>query len=156
MPKILDPIPVDAAIVEGRGVITTFFRLRWEQLRALFQLSPSVALIQSDLNQSATVVTTNAYTTASGGRFRVSWYLRKTVADGVNSSLTITLGWVESAVALTEPQAALVTDTIFAEQNGSVTVEADPNSALTFAIAYASNTPAKMRFRYTVIVEQIA
>ena len=154
MANILTPLPSGVAIVDARGTVTDFFRLAWQAVIDGFQrvaLVASVALA----GQTDAIATTTAYTVRSGGRYRVSWYLRKTIADGVASSLTITLGWVESGVALTESGAVVNTDSVIAQQNGSVTVVADASSDLTFAMAYASTTPNKMTYRVDVLVEQL-
>lgn len=156
MPKTLDAIPADAAIVQKNGVISIFFRLRWEVLRTLATLAATLAVVRSSLTQAAAVVTTAAWTTKSGGQYRVTWYIRKTAADGVSSSLTVTIGAVDTGVAVAFVGAALTTDSVVAVQSGSVIVEADISTDLTFAIAYASNTPGAMKFRYTIVVEQMA
>lgn len=157
MAKILDPIPKDVAIaVPQTGVITDFFRLRWELLRSLFQLTPSVGSARAT-NQNASVLTTAAYTipAGQGGLFRVSYYIRKTTIDGVASSLTMTLGWTDT-LALTQAFAALAADAVTAYQTDSILIEADGSSDLTFAIAYTSNTPGQMKYRYSVLVEKVA
>jgi hypothetical protein len=152
MARTLGAIPADSAIVEADGTVTTFFRLLWETLRTTFQNVGTVASVRK-ADQTAALVTASAYTTQAEALYRVSWYLRKTIADGVNSSLTITLGWTNRAVALTEAGAALVTDSVLAQQSGSKVVRADAASDLTYAVAYASNTPAKMTYDLDVSVE---
>lgn len=154
MPRTLDPIPVDVPIVEKDGSITIYFRRLWDTLIAGYQNIGSRAAVALT-GQTAAIVTTSAYTTLSSGLYRISWYMRKTVADGVSSSLTVTLGWSESGIALTEAGAALATDTTSAQQSGSKVVSADAASDITFAVAYASNTPNKMTYRIDVVVELI-
>lgn len=155
MPQALSPIPLETQIVERDGTITPTFRLRWEELRNGFQQAPTKAVVALE-GQTAAVATQAAYTTTVAGLYRISWYARKTVADGVSSSLTVTLGWAESGVALTESGAALVADAISAQQSGSKVVYADALTDLAFAVAYASNTPNRMTYRITVLVEQMA
>jgi hypothetical protein len=154
VPRTLEPITLGEAIVDKAGAISIGFRQKWQQLMDSFQFSPSVAAVEL-VNQSAAVVTTSAYLTKAAGLYRISYVLRKTVADGVSSSLTFTYGWIESGVALTESAAALATDTTTAQQSGTKLVYADANTDLTFALAYASNTPAAMHYRVDVTVEQI-
>ncbi len=155
MPASLAPIPLGAQIVDRAGSITDFFRLRWQSLIDGFQLSATVADVQK-LAQTAAIVTTAAFTTKAAAAYRISYYLRKTVADGVASSATVTLGWTETGVALTLVGSALATDTVLAVQSGSAVVWADAASDLTYAVAYTSNTPAKMTYRLDVTVEQFA
>lgn len=154
-PTTLAPIPAGVPIVDRLGAITDFFRLRWQSLIDGFQLAGLVGAVQV-LGQTAAIVPTSAFLTKVAGRYRVSYYLRKTVADGVASSATFTWGWTESALPLTEAAAALVLDTTGAEQSGSKVVWADALTDLTFQIAYASTTPAKMTFRLDVTVEQLS
>lgn len=155
MPRTLSPIPTGMLIVDDNGAITLFFRLAWQTLIDSFTTSPTAATVQK-LSQTAALPTAAAFTTRATGLYRVSWYLRKTVADGVSSSLTLTLGWTESGLAVTEAEAALTTDTITAQQSGSKVVWADGATDLTYQVAYASNTPAKMNYRLDVSVESLA
>lgn len=155
MPRQINIIPADTKIVDNAGAITVFFRLAWQSLVDAFQLAATRAAVGAN-TQNAAIATTIAWTTAQAGVFRVSWYLRKTVADGVASSLTMTIGWTDKAAALAQSGAALVVDANVAQQNGSVLVRADANSSLTYAVAYASNTPGAMKFDVVVEVEEMA
>lgn len=151
----LGEIPVGVAITDKDGVITLFFRLLWQQLIDGFVKTPTAATVERT-NQGAVIATTSAYLVRAAGLYRVSYYTRKTVADGVSSSLTVTLGWTDHAVPLTEAGAALATDTVSTQQSGSKLIYADANSDITFAVAYASNTPGAMRYQIEVSVEQLA
>lgn len=155
MPSSLAPIPLGAQIVDTAGSITDFFRLRWQSLIDGFQLSATVADVQK-LAQTAALVATAAFTTKAAAAYRITYYLRKTVADGVASSATVTLGWTETGVALTVSGAALVLDTVLAVQTGSALVWADGATDITYAVAYSSTTPNKMTYRLDVTVEQLA
>lgn len=155
MASTLAPIPEGTQIVDKAGAITIFFRLRWDDLIQAAGLTPTVARVALT-GQTAAIVTTAAFTTLAAGSYEISYYLRKTVADGVNSSATVTVGWTESGIALSESAAALVTDTTSAQQSGIKTVDCDAATDITYAVAYASNTPAKMTFRITVIVKRLA
>lgn len=152
MPQSLAPIPAGVVIVDREGTITDFFRLQWQQLINGFQQSPSVASVLA-VDQTAAIATTAAFTTRTTGTYRVTYYLRKTVADGVSSSLTFTWGWTEDGVPLTSSAAALTLDTTAASQSGSLVVEADAATDLTYAVSYASNTPARMTYRIRVTTE---
>ncbi len=151
--SVLSPIPAQTEITDARGRITEFFRLRWEELRATFRLVPTVATV-TFTNQSASIPTTSAFTTLSAGTYRLTYYIRKTANDGVASSLTMTMGWVDST-GLTNTFAALVLDTTSAFQTGTITVEADSVTDLTYAVLYAS-TGGNMRFKGIVTVEQLS
>lgn len=155
MPRTLDPLPPYAKIVDRlTGEITDFFRLRWAQLQEAFFQAPTIETAE-DSGLTAAVSTTTVFTVLTNGLYRVSYYLRKTVADGVSSSLTFTWGWTENGTPLTEADAALTTDTASAQKSNQKLFYADASSNITFAIAYASNTPATMTYRYYVTVEQL-
>lgn len=154
MARTLPPIPTETKIVDRFGAVTLFFMQVWETLRASFLVVAAAATLQLT-EQSAAIATTAVYTTLSAGLYRLSYYVRKTAIDGVSSSLTVTLGWVEG-IAQTEVQAALAADAVTAQQTGNKVVWADANTDLTIAVAYASNTPAAMKFRLDALVEQIA
>lgn len=154
MANFLSPIPSGVAITDQSGVITTFFRLRWEELRNKFAFSSSVAN-QAFTTSNAALVTTTLYTTLTSGMYRVSWYLRKTVTDGAGSSLQPTIGFLDLAQAETFVGPALVTDTNAAFQSGSQVIRCDANSDITAAVAYASTTPTFMQYEAVFIVEFI-
>lgn len=152
MARSLAPIPADAPITNKTGSVTDFFRLRWQQLLDGFAQSPTVGNIRRTA-QTALIASTVVYTTRAEGLYRVSFVMKKTIADGVSSSLTMTLAWVRGAVGCSEVGTALATDTTAAQQNGSIFVRADALTDLTFSIAYASNTPAKMTYEVDVVAE---
>lgn len=155
MSRSLAPIPSGVQIVDKAGAITDFFRLRWQQLIDGFQASPLAGSTQK-LNQSAALGTTAIYTTKAAGLYRISYYLRKTVIDGVSSSLTPTIGWIESGIGLTEAQPAIANDSVTTGQgSGSQTKWVDQQTDITIAIAYASNTPGTMKWRLDAAVEQL-
>lgn len=154
MPRSLAPIPAGVAIVDKEGTILDFFRLRWQELVDGFQASPLANSIGLT-GLFAALPATSVYLTKAAGLCRISYYIHKTVADGVNSSLTVTLGWTEGGVPMTHAFAALTLDTTGANQFGEWTVPADAATDLTIQIAYASNTPAKMRYLVDAWVETL-
>jgi hypothetical protein len=159
MPNTLGSIPLDTPIVDAQGRINPYFRRRWEELRGSFQQSPTVAGPGNNswaADLSAALPTTVVYTTTAAGLYRITVYARKTIADGVSSSLQATYGWIETGIPLTDPGAAQATDTTAAKILEQRTVEADANTDLTVAMAYASNTPGQMHYRAWVAVEQLA
>lgn len=155
MPQSLSPIPLGTPITNKDGTITTVFRLLWQEIQNAFVLVPT-AFSLGLTAQNASIATTSLLTTPASGLYRISYYLRKTVADGVSSSLTFTWGWTQGGTPLTETAAALTTDTASAHQEGSILVQADANSDLTYAVLYASNTPGTMEYDGYVVVERMA
>ncbi len=152
MPRSLAPIPRGATIVEGAGPITTFFRLRWQELIDAFLQSSSVAAVTFEQKTDA-IPTATLFVVVAPGRYRIGWYLRETVNDGVSSSLIVTLGFTDKGSALTFVGPALTADSPTAFQTGTIEVRSDANVDLTVAIAYASNTPNRLTFDAEFTVE---
>lgn len=155
MPQSLGPLPMGLAIVEKDGGPSAFFRLLWQGVRDSFVQTPTEIRI-SGSGQTAALALTTIRTTTVAAIFEIDYYIRKTTADGVSSSLTVTLGWLENSVAQTRVFAALTTDAVTANQSAVIPVLADALSNITIEIAYASNTPGQMVFRYEAAVKRLA
>lgn len=152
----IGPIPASIAIVDKDGLTNVFFQLRWAEVRAASQIGAAKGVLNRRTPPlNAALATVSLFTTLEDGFYRLSYYLRKVVADGAGSSLTATLGWVDGGLALTEVEAALVLDTALAQQSGSKTVWADRASDLTLAVAYASTTPGAMQYVVSAACELI-
>ena len=151
--SVLSPIPAETTITDTQGRITEFCRRRWADLRSTFRLVPTLATVALT-NQSATIATTAAFTTLAQGTYRLTYYIRKTAIDGVGSGLTVTLGWVDT-LGLSQAFALLNADSTNAFQTGTITVNADAVTDLTFAVLYQS-TAGNMRFKISVFVEQLS
>lgn len=154
----LDPLPYrDALIDDGRSMTARWIR----SLYALWaRVISCVAVVGSTIstgltNQSATIATTTLYTVSVNGVYRISTYLRVTVADGVSSSAQITVGWREGSQTCSKTFANVNGDTVTSFDSNTWVVRADSGTVITYAVAYASNTPAKMRFRFDAIVELV-
>ena len=154
MPEI-SQIPLTVPFVTPKdGTLTIFGRLRWEEVRTLQAQSP-VAVSLSDDTLTAALATTTLLTTTQSGVYRITAYLRKTVADGVSSSLTPTFSFTDRGAACARVGAALTTDTPVANASYSVDVYSDANADIQVAVAYASNTPATMTWLYEFRVEYL-
>lgn len=119
---------------------------------AIFRFGSVAQLTAQTTSLGATPLTAG---TLSAGRYRISIYARITTADLVSSSLTVTIGWIESGQALTISGSAITGNATTSVQAFSVVLEVDGNSALTFSTAYVSNTPGQMVYRLTVVGEKI-
>jgi hypothetical protein len=155
MPKQLSPIPADVAIVTREGLALLFFHLRWQELQDGINVVPAAGLLsyRGAAALGAALGTTTIFTTRVAGRYRISYYTRKTVADGVSSSLTATIGWLEGGVPLTEAGTVLNVDNTGQYDSKTRDVYADAGVNLTIATAYASNTPGNMRYSLDASVE---
>lgn len=117
------------------------------------QILKTVALSAQSAAIGATAIPLGSLT---AGTYRVSYYARITTPDGVASSLTVTLGFTETANSLSFVGSAMTGDTVTTVQTGTATIVIDAASAITYATAYSSNTPAKMKYRLQVVVERLA
>lgn len=157
----LAPIASDAPIVATdptseklTGNISTFFR-KW--LLALTQLLQAAVTAQgttlTKTGQTAALVTTTLWTTTVAGLYRVNYTVKVTAADGVSSSVQITIGWLDGGIALTSVGTNVNGDTTASFGDLSKVIHADSGSTITIAASYASNTPAKMVYALRAIAE---
>ena len=153
----LDGPPYRSDVTEKPGLLsgdwTRWLQLFWARVGSSVQF---VGKTVARTNQSAAIATTTIYTPTQGGLYRVSWYARVTVADGVSSSLQVTVTWREGGVTLTKTFAALTGDTTTTLDSQTWVVHADSGTSITYAVAYASNTPLKMRYRLDVATELVS
>lgn len=157
MAETLQTAPYWEVLADKKGYITPTW-LRWFVLTLLGQVNKTAIVIGlvSKTGQTASLPTTGVPLPAlSSGLYRVSWYQRVTTPDGVSSSLTTTISWTESGVALSSSGAAMTGDTTTTTQSGSLMIRIDGSTAISYATTYASNTPAKMTYRLDVTVEQM-
>ena len=147
MPQSLAPIPQGLPITDEQGAATLFFLLRWQDLITSFTQTPTVAKVNAS-GLTAALATTAIRTLTVAGDYEVGYYIQKTTADGVSSSLTVTLSWTSNGIAQTRAFAALTTDTTGANQSAVIPIYADASTDVTIAVAYASNTPNTMAWLY--------
>lgn len=155
MPQSLPPLTNSVPIVDAQGAPNLFLLLRWQDLINSFTATPTLSNDEVASALTAALATTTLFTTLVSGRYRVTVYLEKTVADGVSSSLTPTIGWTRAGSPLTNVGAALTTDAIGANASYTHTFDADASAAITLAVAYASNTPATMTWSGWATVERL-
>ena len=156
MPQSLAPLPAGSPITSPNGLPTTFLRQLWNVLREAMTQSPTESNAQIASGLTAALATTTLFTPAKAGFYRVTVYVEKTVAGGVTSSLTPTIGWTRNGSALTWDGAALTTDAVGANQSYTHTVYADADVAITVAVAYASDVAATMTWSGWATVERFA
>lgn len=106
--------------------------------------------------QSASISTTDALPdTGASGLFRVSWFLRVTQAATTSSSVAVTVGWTDGSVALTSSGAALTGNTTSTYQTGSLLVQADAATALTYSTTYSSTGATAMQYGLSLTAERV-
>lgn len=149
-------VPFGSQVVTEKGIFAPDIADWLLELQTRVNANTEILKSVELTNQSASIGTTTIPTgSLAAGYYRVSYYMRKTTADGVNSSLTVTLGWTDGGIGCSQAFSALTTDTTGASQNGIITVRSDSAVGLTYGIVYASNTPGAMKFRFTAFVEAL-
>lgn len=104
--------------------------------------------------QTAAISNATAVLTANGV-YRISWWLRVTAAAGVSSSLTVSVGYIQGGLTLSQSGAAVTGNTTSTVQSGSFVLRSDPGSPITFSVAYASVPAAAMAYQIDLIAEQL-
>lgn len=91
----------------------------------------------------------------SEGTYRIAWYAEVTTAAVTSSSLTVTIGFTHNSKSLSISGAAMTGNTTTTIQTGSIVVDADQNSPLTYATTYASNGAGQMVYYLRFVIEQL-
>lgn len=163
----LSPLPTDAPLLElgldGKQtpyLSTDWYKALYERDTRLQAASPVLGTPTNISAQSASVGTSSLTLPAlSRGIYRISWYVRITQAATVSSSLTVTIGWTETAITLTASGAAITGNTVTTTQSGSLLLVTDPSAPITYATTYVSVGATPMIYRLAVaceLVQQLA
>ena len=166
MPTIASP-PVNDSLIELDPLVPSrrdpfFIAKSWllyvqDALAARVQQAPAILTSVALTNQSASIgATPIPLRSVSAGLYRVSVYLRITTPAGVSSSVTVSIGWIESGVALSTSFAAVTGNTVTTTQSAMLLVQSDANSPITYAVTYASNPAAAAMFRLSVTCEALS
>jgi len=131
--------------------------LRW--FNSLVQQFGATASIEGAVSLSAQngTIATTAFNlpTLQPGLYRVSYYARITQAATVSSSLSITIGWEDGGVACSATSTAVTGNTTSTVAQGSVILNADQASAITYAATRASVGATPMLFALSLSVESL-
>lgn len=136
-------------------------RLGWSYIQYLqgqeerTQQTPQ-RLIRTTVVARSTSIGTTPFTlpALSAGLYRVTFYFRITVADGVSSSLLVTISSTDGAIACAQLSTAYTGNATNRPQSGSFLVRCDSATPLSYASTYASGGggPA-MQYESEFIVE---
>jgi len=106
--------------------------------------------------QSATIAATDfSGGSLNQGLYRLSYYTRITTAAGTSSSLTITLSWTESGVAMSSAGAAITGNTITTFQSGTILVFVDSAAPVRYSTTYVSVGAPSMVYRASFVIEAV-
>lgn len=156
MASKIAPPPLQTELVESsRDLHITKVWGTW--LRSLVDRAQvaAVSIVSIGLaNHSASVSLATLIPLASG-RYRVSYRFRVTTPAGVSSSLQVSVTTTEGGISCTQTGPAFTGNVTNQPQSGSVLVNADPSTPISYSIAYASNPGAALVFEADVVVEQL-
>lgn len=119
--------------------------------------SPQRIATISETGKTASIGTTNIPLPAlPSGLYRLSIYVRVTVADGVGSSILTTIGSTDGGVPCTQATAAYVGNNVGQPQSATILVQADAATPISYATTYVSGGggPA-MAYDLSVVIESI-
>jgi|ETN02SMinimDraft_2_1059926.scaffolds.fasta_scaffold06326_5 hypothetical protein len=164
MPFIRPPAPYREQIIDSAedteepGIVKPRWLTWFRDIRADVDASPilqasSVGLSNQKASISATQITTEPL---QAGLYRVSCVTRITVADGVSSSVVVTIAWTSGAISL-----SLAGGDNNGDATSSVQLDAwplikiDSITPITYSTVYASNTGEKMRHDLNLVLERM-
>lgn len=156
-PGYREPFPYGDPIVTKDGKATDEL-VDWVELGLERALQGTPTRLQP--TEILTGVAANALGTLGGtetaGLYRVTVYREVTIADPVSDSLTLTLAWTHNGKALTRVFAFAGAPHTINDTDGFVTtVLIDPGSVISYALAYASNTPGLAQFDVAMSAELV-
>lgn len=146
------------ALVDKAGRITDELDAWFLEISTRLNRAPERRARVTFIDHGATIPTTAVpILKLAKGLYRISYYIRVTRPGSVSSSVQVTLGWTDGAVAQTFVGALKNGNTTTTyESSGVPLVRADAETELTYAVAYANGGGAtSMQFVLDVVVEAI-
>ena len=153
----LPEVPFRAQVLEGMRQLLTRDWVRYLQAVAdiVNNTARQIALASKTAQGAAISATALETGSLDPGVYRVSYAARITRAASTSSSLTVTLGWTDGAVAQTQSGAAMTGNTTATAQNLTILAHVDQNTTVTYAAAYASSGGTSMQYSLYVLAEKI-
>jgi hypothetical protein len=152
----LTPFPSKTPpIAQVPGLLVPTWQRWLTSLASALASAPSTVQTLSFVAQSASLTATTLTIVPATGTYQVSSYLQITRAATVSSSATVTIGWITGGVVQATSGAAVTGNTTATNQSLVVFVTADANTAITYAVAYASSGATAMQFSYTGAVVSV-
>jgi len=151
-------VVVEPAVVESRitGRVTQVMRYWLLSLVDRLNGTPQTLDTVQASTQAASISATNfAILSVLPGVYRLSMGARISRAATTSSSLTVTFGWVSSAVACTTSSTAMTGNTTATVGSLTTLVRVDEATAITYATTYVSVGGTKMQYSLDVCCEQV-
>jgi hypothetical protein len=120
------------------------------------QAASRIALVELTA-QSATIGATPLLAEPSAGLYRLSWFAKISVADGVSSSLTISALFTDEGDSITISGSAITGNTVSTVQSGVLQLHSDAGVPISYSATRVSGGggPA-MQFSLYVTLESVA
>lgn len=157
-------VPLHDAILEApRAGQKQTGNVSWSWLQYFLKLNTRIASSPLRLRRVTTAIplTVALATTPvplaalAGGLYRVTTYVRITTPATVSSSLIVTIGWTDGAVACEFSGPALTGNTTFTTQSFTQMVRIDQATPLTYATAYVSVGGTPMAYDLELVVDEV-
>lgn len=153
----LQRVPSGEPLLYPDGTVTRrwlqWFGIHTDRINA----GPDRLVFKQLTAQGAAIAATSFVTPSlSPGVYRVSYYARITRAASTSSSLTVTVGHTDGAIAITQAGAAMTGNTTATVQSGTAVVRIDSATPITFATAYSSSGATTMQYRLDLVLETVA
>lgn len=157
IPGFNEPFPYEDRIVGDDGRAAKAF-VDWLDLvlQPRIQASPIVTETAARvLDGNAAVAATPIGGEQTQGLYRLTYYAEVLVSDGVSQSLQLTIIWTHNGKTLTRTYAAMTALPNTTTQGFVDAIDIDGGTTVSYALAYASNTPGAFRYCATVALELV-
>lgn len=149
------PFPVKDPIAnKGQGLITSpwidWFTGLVSDVSASATRLQTVALTGQVASIGATSIPLGALAT---GLYRVTWFVRVTVAASTSSSLIVTLGFTTGGVTCALSGAALTGNTASSTQSETRMLAIDGSTPITYSTTYVSVGGTSMAYAVSLVLE---
>jgi hypothetical protein len=151
------PFPLRTSVTEDPKRVLTRPWVAW--LTELVQKVDKDATLVSEVSltgKSASIgATTFTRNIDAAGVYRISYFARITTAATTSSSLTVTMGGVNGGVTCAIAGAALTGNTTSTVQSGTVSLQVDASTNITYTTTYASSGATAMVYGLWMTVERV-
>ena len=150
----LAPVPLRVMLTNGKTWLVESLWARW--FLSLLERINAVPVIQASVSltaQGAAVATTDFDASIEGGLYRVTYALNVTQAATTSSSFTTTIGWTTNGVSCSSAGAAVTGNTTATHQGGTVVLNADADTMVTYAVSYTSVGATSAQYSFAVALE---
>ena len=158
MAEVSPRFPAEEQALDQRGLFRLPFLTWFRNLRSTLDEAPQkVTDGVVDRTGLGAAISTTAIPTASldAGLYRVTYAARISQAATTSSSLTVTISWTRSSVAMSFPGAAMTGNATTTFQSETKMIKIDAASPVSYATAYSSTGATAMQYELAVVLERV-